>query len=725
MGKTTNDEELIDKQNLTMEPADPPDEKKDGDIEVPQYKEKVDLTDGQINRLREEIFAYWETLKNERKEHGLENKWDGLEAQYDGEMVDNLGQEFSLGVPVTKVKVDTVSRLAVKSFCDSDPKFEVTAKPESIREGREEIAERQGEYLDYIFDEDIDIRGPLRRVIHQASNLDVGLMKIPYEYRTKRRKREEHYSGKSETDPITKVAVKSGLLAFEQEYPQSKDAGSAYHTFWQQLNSGKDVDILVDFDEVVYNNPKPYFVDIRDFWVSTDTEGYEGLCNSEISIELQRYSWFDLKKKEQDNDLENVDKVRYGEMKDGKIQGEPQKGYEYKKHEIIEVTYWFNMGKGGKSDTNSGEPEDAVRIVCWFSVLSKSFLGAIYYPYYRVDSIYVPFYIKDKKPGFYKGGMSEDLTNSNLAQNAMLNFMLTDLWIRNTITPIVREGSTIAQQFLEKRWTHGIPIEVPEDVESLKSDLGFLEKPMSANPAEILNTLLFLAKMDDDMTGISALKTGRESPQDPNAPASKVAMLLKETGINIEDYVQCLLPSFNKIGEIVLQLTFQMSKSGRMYKQKQRANEVAGRVPPTQQDIFSTIKPDEMGAKTVISSRAASFAFDKVQEKNENLTLFQALRTEPAVVNNPQAIYMIIRTLIKSWSPMWKAKVDQVWPSPEQYNAQQMKIVMSGLETYAHQLDQQRQLGVQAPVKLEDFLAIVQQMQTALMTPPPDKMAKQ
>ena len=55
-------------------------------------------------------------------------------------------------------------------------------------------------------------------------------------------------------------------------------------------------------------------------------------------------------------------------------------------------------------------------------------------------------------------------------------------------------------------------------------------------------------------------------------------------------------------------LIYQMSKSGRKYKQRKRAQAVTGG------DIFETIQPDEMSAKTSIQSQAGGFAFDKIND---------------------------------------------------------------------------------------------------------------
>lgn len=710
-----SENELIDKQNLKIEYSSDKKDAKEGELEIPEYKERIDLTEDQIVRLRSEVFEHFEILDAQRNSIEHDKKCEELEAQYDGEMSDDTDQEFSLNIPVTKVKVDSIVTMASKSFIESDPKFSVSARPETIREGREDVAEKQADYLDYLFDEEIAIAVPLRQALHQAANLFVGFLKASYDYKVRRRKHEESYSGKPEKDEKTGQVTIPGLQAFLQKYPTAAEEGDENFKYVKALASGKDIDIVVDYDEVVYNNPRFTFLDSRDFWAPIDCEGYEGLCDTQITIERQRYSYWELKKKEHASELINVDEIL--DSKDGKINAESKK----KQFEIYEIVYWFNMGKSSSQKNDSTDnPDDDMKIVCWFEKEKKAFLGAIYYPYHQVDCYYIPFHIKSNKPGLYKGGIAEDLTSSNLAQNALLNFMLTGEWIKNTITPIVREGSTIAQQFLENRWTHGLPLFVPAQAESLNSDMTFLEKTNS-DSSEIINTLLFLAKVDDDVSHISSLNSGRDLPTDPTAPASKVALLLKQSGINMEDYINCLLPSFNLIGEITLKLIYQMSRAGRMYKQRQTASQVVGQLS-TGANIFDEIKPDELIAKSIISSRAAGFAFDKIQEKNENLSIYQLLRADPAFIANPSGVNEMIRTLLKSWSPMWKAKVDQIAPTPAQFKNKELETTVAALDVYFKQLQQQTQVtGVEQPPELGQFMALAQQMKQAITTPQPEE----
>ena len=252
----------------------------------------------------------------------------------------------------------------------------------------------------------------------------------------------------------------------------------------------------------------------------------------------------------------------------------------------------------------------------------------------------------------------------------------------------------------------------------VSKELDFLEKPQRAIAGQIINLLLFLGKLTDDKTGISAGMSGKESPMDPRAPAAKTAMLLKQSGINISDYINCIVPSFNIVGQIVLQLTHQMSKSGRKYRQKQRAGAVTGGDP------FAEISRDEMVAKTNIQSRAAAFDFDKLNQKRENLAITQALMEMfPGIMGqNPQGVFTLARTLVQSWSPLWKNKVDQVVGTPQEFQKGQMKVALQALQLYLEGMQKQKQVtGADVKPNFKDFMQMATQMMGQAVMPQEEK----
>lgn len=712
MKPATQDIKEVIKDNVLIQRTDvktedlPPTE--DDSPDSPLYN----FYEDQEERLITEVFRLFDILKEDRKDD--EKRWDDLEAQYDG-MMEKSKLEFNLNVPVTMVKCDSVERLALKSFIESDPKYSCTLRPEAIRKSMtndkiEELQQKQEDYLDYQLDERINIESPLRKVLHQAVVLDYGLIKIPYEYIRKRRTRNEFYSGKAIRNEQSGKLEAEGMKEFLRNYPLAALPGEEGHKYFQKLIKFEDARFEADYWYVAYDDPCPKFVDIRDFYVRLSCEGYRGLCDEQIKIERQRYTFWELKKLEKAKKLKNVDMMKYATADDVKNQNQDEK-YDLKELDVLEVDYYFRENE---------DSDEEIHIVAWFGEHNKSFLGAVLYQYHAIESIFVPFFIKDKKKGMLKGGMARDLTDSNIAQNAILNMMLTESWLELITTPVVRSSSDIAEQVLSGRWAPGVPLVTEENVQSIKEEIDFLPKPQNAVAGQLINVLMFLAKMDDDRTGVSAGMSGKENPMDPRAPAAKTAMLLKQSGINIEEYINCLLPSFNKVGEIILQQTYQMSNSGRKFRSR-RINSVAGGVG----NPYAEISRDEMILETMIQSRASGFAFDKINEKQENLTIYQLMRQDPLIARNPKAVHELARTLLKSWSPTWKAKADKLVLSNQEFNQEILKVGVQSLGMYMQALQQQKETtGAEAQPQLDDYLKMTAQLLMQSVNPTEEEQKK-
>lgn len=698
-------QELIDKTDVEIKRKPLSQRSED---ETPDFKEQIDYNNDQIDLLRREVFKYKEILDEQWEKNCVKTKCDDLEAQYKGQLEEVPELEFNLSVPVTMVKVDSLSRLGAKAFLESDPKFTVTPRPGLEKINWEVVPQRQADYLDYQFDEEINIKTPLRRCLHYSALVGIGLMKIPYVYRRKRRVQEEYYRG-DDIEIVQGQEINRGLQAFLNKFPEAINPGNEGHWAYLSLSDRKDVLFESSYWDVVYNNPKPEFVDIRKFRCDIDADGYDGLCDVPIKIEYQKYTYWEMKRKEEDGDFINVDKIIYKTESDAEAEKKGQikytdqmiENWKHKKYDIIEIDYYFSPD--GKFDPNEEE-----RVKCWFDVDSKTFLGAFYYPYELVDCEYIPFYCKDKEEGFIKSGIGEDLTQSHIGQSAILNFMLTEAWLQLVTTPICREGSSVQAQFVEERWSPGVPIVIPKD-SIISDEIDFLDKPNTNVTSALINTLLFLNKYDDDRTGISSLASGKETPQDPRAPAAKVALLLKQTGINIEDYISCWAPSFNKVAEIVLRMTYQMSTASRKYKIRDKARIVTGGDP------FDQITRDQMIAKTNIQSQAAGFAFDEINEKVNNLTLYDKIR--PEVQNKPEAMYHLVRALIKSWSPQWRNKIDQIWPNPKEFNQQQFEMAIQAINQYSSLLKARKEAtGVNPTPNFEELIGLMTNLQTQALT---------
>lgn len=683
------------------------------------FFDKVKLSEEQVDRLREEFFDEFDIIKKERGDANLEKTWKELDNQYEGNMVEDTDRQFNLHKHVTKVKVDSVVRSIMQALFETDPKFSISPLPEFGRSFGWEVCEAQSEYLDYAIDTRIDLRTAKELVTHSATLKGTGIQKNTYDIQQVKRTRVERHKGNPEgagIDPRTgqPMVKNDGLEGFVRAHQEEiEENPKKYVGLIKKLSEGKEIQLLVEYDETTYDDPLPKFVDLVDFYTRLNTEGYKGLCESKANYERLHYTWWELKKEGKKNVLENIDELMYEHDEqtvtaDGKKKHKKNKSsnkkedYSSKEWNILEAEIFF-------SETEDGEEE---RYIAWFEEEDKVFLGMIHYPWIGIGSQFNPHYIKKKKPGFYQDGVGIDLKDNNIAEDAILNFFLEGLWSANTITPITREGSRIEEQFLNKQWGHGDPISFDENdnVQNIRFVNEFM-KPMDTRG--MMMAMEMLSRQDDDVSGVSGLVTGGESQLDPTAPASKTIALMEQSGMNVKPYIERIVVAWNRDAEMFLQLYGQQSEEGRQYMDRgTRSSKVTGKEP------FKMIGREDLIARTNIQSKATAFDFDKMNEKRLLLSLQQVLANEMIWASKPELRWKFLRMLVKAWSPKLKNQVDQILPPLEQLKQEEQQASLQAVDQYVKLKTQEAQVTGQSPeFDIGQLMGVIQQAKAQLAMP--------
>jgi len=733
----------------------------DKDDETPRYMEQLSLDDETSQRLSKEIVEELDAIKEEYKKESYDVKWASLENQYEGKQTVNENQMFNLHRPTTKVKCDTVERFIKKAYLEIDPKYSMSPRPDFAEVGQE-VCERQEDYIDYKLDNEFDgiaFSQPLSKVVHNAVVKNGGILAVDYDIEIEQRKREETYEGtpvytverynsasgepyememkqdeyeeflaklsKSQEDGELPEEYKllnvenRGLDSFLSSYPDARDN---YPGYVKKLENGKTINISVDYEEVVYNDPRLRNVSPSNFYVRTSVEGYQGLRSTKLICERRNYTWWDLKREEAKpgSQFKDIDRLIYEYDMDEshhKKGGRPKRkkndtdsfnkksDYKYRTYDILQCTYYFKL-----KETD----EEERKIQCWIDEESEIVLGALLYPYYGVSCNYIPFFISDKWDGFWQQGLAEYMTDMNLAENLMLNYSLEAVYMRNTMTPITKNAEVL-EAFLEKDFTHGVPLPcAPNEVD-------FLQKYMAnIDTRSLIAFLEIILRAEDDVSGVSAYTTGKESEIDPNAPASKTIALMRQSGLNIEEFIKSLLPSFNKVADILLQMTYQMAEEGGRKYRPRPGRAVKG------EDPFGTITRDDMKARTNIQSQAMSFAFDELNAKREWVSLLQLIRGELGFARHSEAVWFFFRELIKSWSPKFRNIVDKIWPPFDKFKAEQQKVAVEAVTKYMQAKAMESQATGQAPeLNPMEIVQLVNDMTSEQMTPASEDTVKE
>lgn len=703
-----------DTDKLTMTDVTPTAaEKSQEDYQTPTYMERLELDTEQQKRLLAEVKEEFDAIKTEREGAKLEAKWRVLNNQYEGKVEEDGLRQFNLCRRITKVKCDAVERMIVKAAWSSNPKFSITARPEFAREGGKEVCQAQEDFIDYKLDTDIPFNEPERKTVHSSVVKGTGILKIFHELKREKRRREECYDGGKRRTAIgdnrEQVEINEGLEEFLKAYPNAR---VDYPSYVKKLEAGKEIKIVVEYEETVFNDPMPTNVDLNDFYVRIGTNGYEELKEARLIVErLRPMTWWELKKKEKQKKFYNIDELMYKEgVADGASSAADRAkkpNYVNETFKILECVYYFKL-----KETD----EEEVKLIVWIAEDRWLVVGSILYPYYAVPCCYVPHYISKIWPGFYQPGLAEYLTDSNIAQNAILNFILEGAMIANTVTPIANPKNPVHTQFLDKRWTHGVPIESDGPIDFLNKYIG------GFNHAQLLTMLEFLGRDDGDVSGVNQLLTGRESELDPEAPAAKTLALLKQSGINVEDYITCQSDAYSRIADIILQLYYQMSEEGRGYRP--RPDRVVG------SDPFQEISRQDMIARTNIQSNAKAFDFDAANEKMEDLSLYKLLRMEPIIARNPESVWVLLNAIVSGWSPKWRNLKEQLLPRLADFQKKQEVVIAKGVAQFLAQKLADAQAAGQTsftdepPVLAQQLMAVINDLAGQTMTPPDPNVVK-
>lgn len=739
MPGTSQDQMDRDQKYKITDAPDRPEEQEESGL--PIIYDKIKLGEDDKIRLSKEIMTELEVINEQYQAEGLLNKFSSLDAQYEGDLLENPDQLFNLHKPTTKVKVDAIVRYLMRAYFGGNIIYSVSPHPEFEDNNGQDICDKQQDYLDYkIKDGGIIFKVPMNKVFRHSVLKYGGILKLEFKIESQKRKRYETYEGEpiytveklnaktgepyeeeltekqyekaiqaGNVPSVVKIENK-GLDQFLEIYPDAREEYAGYVT---KLEKGKTINILVEYDEIVYNDPHFKNVLPKNFKVRTTTEGYDGLKTTRLIVERQSYTWWELKKNEKEGKFYDIDDLKYEyDKRTSKKGGKTvrlssgtrleKKNFENETYDVLECVYYFKLKE---------EDEDEIRVVCWIEEDSERVIGDIYYPFYTLDSYYFPFFASTKWPGFWQPGEGKYLTDINMAEDAILNFTLEGSYISNLITPITKDSEVIAQ-FLEKSFVHGMPIESePNQIDFLQRHM----KPMDIGG--LVAIMNILTKMADDTTGVSSLVTGRESEIDPNAPGNKTIALLRQSGINIEEVIENMQEMFNIVGRSILEVTHQMSLEGKKYRP--RPEKVVGSNP------FDEITRSDMIARTNINTRAMTFAVDELNAKREDVALYTMLRQEPLIARNPQAVYVLLKSIIKNWSPRWRNEVEQLLPTLDEFKQEQLEVANKAIKGYINQKIQQSQvMGQPLEFNPMDIIAPMNEAMASIATSPDEKAVK-
>lgn len=561
----------------------------------------------QITEEMAEVLARFEQDRNQ-----LEGIMPGADYPYPG--------AFRVNVPVTKKKIREIANRVKQAYLDSDPIWAVTSPPGQPEQHL--LAQEVERGLDHQMDQELDSIDDLSQALFESVLHGTGFLEACWDYQ------EDVVRDLATYTPFDGVTLDSlnDLFRFEADYPNWTEEPELrrLHT---RLATGRPVEVLISYSTPVRNHPKLRFIPSTDVRVYPSVAGAEGLRITPLYGYVRTYTRAELEELARANQIDADALTRvFDDAQREKTTGAEEQQDTY---EVFLGTARYQL---------QGDQEPA-RYKVWFETESGVLLRTRRWWWWSADPDLIPLYTRQEDPGFFKRGFAWDLVDTHTCQNVMMNLLLNAIDRANSMQFKAKSGSMAEQHLLARRWSPHLPMPYETDPAEVE--------PMLSNTAHItaiVQGLQLLKLQADEETQTSSLQSGRESPTDPSAPATKTIALLRQVEPNTKETLRSLEPGFRVLGRWVLLMYYQAKRLGWI-------SAIPG---------FPEI-PDEQLPELArqLAPRAVLFEYDRSQRVQTNVTVMGLLAQYA-----PQAVPVALKTVIGQMDSQWARLVNQLPLTP-------------------------------------------------------------
>lgn len=593
-----------DRELLTAEPVDTDTDQR------PQGYLPVDLSDAERAKLEAWIKNHLSQIETALSEvHGRfaeeVNQFEGLmpggDYPYPG--------AFRINVPLTKKKVREIANRLKQAYLDSDPIWAVVSPALGL-----DVTQKVEKALDHQVDNVLEAADDLSQALFEAVLHGVGAVEPGWVYLE---------------DTVRDVFVGRGfdgktmesladLARFEQEYPDWKDNAQT-RDLHGRLARGVDVHDELTYRVATVNRPSVTHIPAKDLRLYPHLNSRLDLQRSPLYGYVKTYTRMELEALGEDGTLDSAQFGRvFGTDEETSTPREAMEDYE-----VLRATIRYQL---------DGD-EEPTRYKVWYDRESGTILRIRGFTWWLNEPDLVLFHTRQEEPGLFKRGIAWDLKDTHTAANVAFSLYLNGADMANAMRWKAKSGSLAEQHLLQRRWSPHLPMPWrtdPGEVEALVTPTSHL--------GPLVQGFELLRRQSDEDTQTTSLQSGRESPTDPNAPATKTIALLQQTEPNTKEYLRSLHSGFRLLGRWVLWLYYQGQRLGWI-------DEVPGLpdLPPEQlREMASQLSP-----------RALLFEFDRgTRLQADNMVLGWVSKLAP------QAVPAVLRKAISHVNSDWAQEVD-------------------------------------------------------------------
>ena len=581
---------------------------------------QVELSEDERTRLEGWIKSHLSQIETAMQDvlSRFEQEVDQLEGRMPGGDYPYPGA-FRLNVPITKKKVREVANRLKQAYLDSDPIWAI-ASPTLPAKLTQEI-ERA---MDHQVDNHLDLVDDVAQALFEAVLHGVGAVEAGWNYWEDIRRDLETYHGFDGVDPKSLM----DLIRFEATHPnwRTEPEELKLHT---QIAKGEDVRVEVKYSTATINRPDVVHIPVKDLRLYPHLNSMDDLLKSPCYGYVKRYTRLELEELADNGTIDPEQLIRIFPEKND--ESETTAREEMDEVEVFRGTIRYQLG----ADT---EP---TRYKIWYERKSGAILRCREFPWWLDKPDLVLFHTRQEEPGVFKRGIAWDLVDTAVAANVTFGLYLNGADMANSMRWLTKKDSLAEQHLLNRRWSPHLPMvweHDPKEVQSLQTSTAHLNSLVTG--FELVN------RQADWETQTTNLQSGRESPNDPTAPAAKTAMLLQQVEPNTKEYLRSLESGFRQLGQWVLWLYYQGKRMGWIET-----------IPGWPDDL-----PDEL-----VPVLAAQLQPRALLMEADRQTRLQADNMVLGWVSKlaPQAVPMVLKKAISHVSPDWAKEVDTLPLEPQ------------------------------------------------------------
>ena len=628
------------RQNVVFTDIDDEDEDR-----LPLGFKPVELDDDQREEILDLITSEIDAIIQERQDLDLEEEWQENQDQYDGILATKVypsDKSSNFNFPITADAVDTLFAQTERGIFFNTPIIGVEPAPFEAHTEEPgidvEISEKKEQFIDFKSTNDVPVKSGSELGRFQSCLHGNGFMRLSWLYKTEPQYDEETYKGLEH------------LERFKKNYPDWEDDKEMKKRV-AKLEKDKTVNVEVEYDAIVHNDPIPESVDINDFLIHPMVKD---LQSAHFLAERQSITGDEIIM-EVENKFFREECLKEIKGTDPGFQGEDDETTSNKFHntdfEIFRVSF--------KHSFDPKKPQKRYLAIVLYDKEKSSkrcLLQMFYYPWWHNRWDYIHIYISPKrKKGLYRDGLALALRDPQALANISLDVMVDSAIAEVVPSWLARKG---AKKQVGGELAKGHYAGVVYYLENTDTDLKKME--VGGRNIQFMEHILSTAEgMGQRRSGISGGQSGRETPQDPNAPGNKTLALLQQAGIRIAPMLDRMQESlFREFAYQLIQLYYQFKPNGEQYRIIDDSGQIA----------FPNLTRDELRRREHYTPMGSVEYLDKGDEIQKNNLLLKLSLEHPDVRSFPPMRRFMLKELVKSLGTPYRRKLNKIVPTEEQMN---------------------------------------------------------